>query len=144
MSDSAAPRYWIGVASRDHVQRGVEGGFLQLGHGKLAPVRALRQDDYVVYYSPRTTYPDGEPLKAFTAVGRVLDDVPEQVAQTADFHPYRRRVEYFEAREAPIQPLLAELALTRDRKNWGILFRRSSVEIRREDFEVIRAAMGCG
>lgn len=135
------PRYWIGVASRDHVLRGVEGGFLQLGHGKLAPVRALRNGDYVVYYSPRTTYPDGEALQAFTAIGRVLDDAPEQVAQTADFHPYRRRVQYLKAREAPIQPLLAELAITRGRKSWGILFRRSSVEIGREDFEVIRAAM---
>ena len=34
-------RYWIGVASRDHVMRGVAGGFCQLGHGKAAPVKRL-------------------------------------------------------------------------------------------------------
>ena len=26
-------RFWIGVASREHVPPGVEGGFIQLGHG---------------------------------------------------------------------------------------------------------------
>ena len=38
----AAPetRYWIGVASRDHVARGVAGGFCQLGHGKASAVGA--------------------------------------------------------------------------------------------------------
>ena|SRR5664279_630830 len=34
-------RYWIGVASRDHVMKGVVGGFCQLGHGKAAPVKRL-------------------------------------------------------------------------------------------------------
>ncbi|MGG1220830.1 EVE domain-containing protein, partial [Priestia endophytica] len=29
-------RYWVGVASRDHVMKGVQGGFAQLCHGKEA------------------------------------------------------------------------------------------------------------
>ena len=39
--DSAtdARRFWIGVASRDHVNVGVKGGFIQLNHGKQAPLR---------------------------------------------------------------------------------------------------------
>jgi EVE domain len=135
------PRYWIGIASRDHVRRGVEGGFLQLGHGQLAPVRRLRKGDQVVYYSPRTAFPDGDPVRAFTALGTVLDDGPEQVEQSAGFHPHRRRVRYLKTREAPIEPLLQRLALTRDRRNWGILFRRSSMEIDEADFALIRAAM---
>ena len=32
-----AQRFWVGVAAREHVLRGVEGGFVQFGHGKLAP-----------------------------------------------------------------------------------------------------------
>lgn len=134
-------RYWIGIASRDHVQNGVRGGFLQLGHGKLAPVKRLQKGDYIVYYSPRKTFPDGEPLRAFTAIGMVLDDEPEQVEQTANFHPNRRRVRYLKSREAPIAPLLPELSFTRERKNWGIVFRRSSVEITEDDFAIIRGAM---
>ncbi|MDQ7862723.1 hypothetical protein RCO48_21920 [Peribacillus frigoritolerans] len=36
-------RYWIGVASRDHVMKGIDGGFAQLCHGKEAP---LKKDEY--------------------------------------------------------------------------------------------------
>ena len=31
-------RYWIGVVSREHVMLGVKGGFIQLNHGKRAPL----------------------------------------------------------------------------------------------------------
>ena len=34
----ASPRAWVGVVSRAHVLRGVEGGFAQLCHGKHAPL----------------------------------------------------------------------------------------------------------
>jgi len=40
-------RYWIGVASRDHVMQGKAGGFCQLGHGKAAPVKRLMGDGFV-------------------------------------------------------------------------------------------------
>ena len=32
-------RYWIGVASRQHVLTAVEGGFAQFGHGKPGPAK---------------------------------------------------------------------------------------------------------
>lgn len=136
-----APRYWIGVASRDHVRLGVRGGFLQLGHGKLAPVKRLSKGDYIIYYSPRATFPDGEPLRAFTALGKVLDDEPMQCEQTESFHPHRRRVRYSKVRETPIAPLLSQLEITKKLKNWGMIFRRSSFEVSEGDFEILRATM---
>ncbi len=63
--------YWIGVVSRSHVQIGVRGGFIQLNHGKKTPLRRLRPGDGLAMYSPRTGYPDGEPLQHFTAIGVV-------------------------------------------------------------------------
>ena len=69
---SLARRFWIGVASRDHVNLGVKGAFIQLNHGKHAAVRRLKAGDAVIMYSPRTAYPDGEPLQAFTAIGTVV------------------------------------------------------------------------
>ena len=69
--DGARPGHWIGVASRDHVRRGVAGGFCQLGHGKHAPVQRLAPGDRLVYYSPRTALDGGEPVQAFTAIGRI-------------------------------------------------------------------------
>ena len=62
-------RYWIGVASSDHVARGVEGGFCQLCHGKAAPLRRMSAGDWIAYYSPRTAMKGGETVQAFTALG---------------------------------------------------------------------------
>ena len=41
--------HWIGVASSDHVKRGVAGGFCQLGHGRREPVKRLKPGDRIVY-----------------------------------------------------------------------------------------------
>ena len=71
--------YWINTVSHDHVRRGVEGGFTQANHGKATHLRQLAQDDRIIFYSPRTSYPDGEPLQCFTALGHVLDAQPYQV-----------------------------------------------------------------
>jgi hypothetical protein len=30
-------RYWVGVVSRDHVRRAIDGGFCQANHGEEAP-----------------------------------------------------------------------------------------------------------
>ena len=65
--------YWIGVVSKDHVAIGVAGGFTQLNHGKAGPLERMRAGDGFAFYSPRTAYPDGPPLQAFTAIGRVRD-----------------------------------------------------------------------
>ena len=42
--------YWIGVASADHVARGRADGFMQVCHGKAAPLRRIKPGDGVVYY----------------------------------------------------------------------------------------------
>ena len=63
--------YWIGVVSRSHARVGVKGGFIQLSHGKKAPLQKLGAGDGLLVYSPRESYLDGEPLQAFTAIGRI-------------------------------------------------------------------------
>lgn len=45
-------RYWIGVASREHVKAAEAGGFCQFCHGRGALVRKLSAGDGVIYYSP--------------------------------------------------------------------------------------------
>ena len=64
-------RYWIGVASREHVKAAEAGGFCQFCHGREAPVRKLSAGDGVVYYSPREHMGEGARIRAFTAIGRV-------------------------------------------------------------------------
>ena len=41
-------RYWIGVASKDHVSRGVDGGFCQLCHGKAQPLKRMASGDWII------------------------------------------------------------------------------------------------
>ena len=67
-------RYWVGVASRDHVLLGVAGGFCQVCHGKQAPLARMKQGDWILYYSPKTGMNSGEKVQAFTAVGQIVDD----------------------------------------------------------------------
>lgn len=135
-------RYWIGIAARDHVLRGVAEGFCQLGHGKMAPVRRLSVGDWITYYSPRTALTDGKPVQAFTALGRITSEMYE-ATQAPGFHPYRRDVDWrTDAQEASIRPLLDQLDLTRGRKDWGLLFRRPSIELTAADFRLIASAMG--
>jgi len=134
-------RYWIGVVSESHVQRGVRGGFAQLCHGKSAPLRRMQPGDWLVYYSPRTEKGGGEPVQAFTAIGRVADDRVYEYAMSATFVPFRRSIEYVPCREARIVDLLDLLHITRGKRNWGYLFRTGHFEIDREDFLTIAEAM---
>lgn len=40
---------WIAVASAEHARRGREGGFMQVCHGKAAPLRRMGAGDRVAY-----------------------------------------------------------------------------------------------
>ena len=61
---------------------------------------------------------------------------------TADFHPWRRQVEFLPAREAPIAPLLDDLAFIKNKRSWGMVFRRGLFAVEQADFARIAAAMG--
>ena len=132
---------WINTVSRSHVERGVAGGFTQANHGKPHMLRRMERGDWIVFYSPRTDYPGGTPLQAFTAIGEITDDEPHQAEMSADFHPWRRRVRFLPAREAPIRPLLDDLDFVEDKSRWGYRFRFGVFEISEHDLGVIRAAM---
>jgi hypothetical protein len=141
----AEPRYWIGVASSEHVARGVAGGFCQLGHGKAAPLRKMACGDWIIYYSPQARLTDRaadrEPCQQFTAIGRVLDDVVYPFEMAPGFVPFRRKVQFQRARALPIRPLLAQLSFIRDMRHWGAAFRFGHLQISRDDFELIAGKM---
>jgi hypothetical protein len=133
--------YWIGVVSRSHVERGVAGGFAQLNHGKAGPLERMQPGDGLVYYSPRTDFPDGEPVQAFTAIGRVATGAIFQ-AEEADATFFRREVRYLPAAEAPIKPLIDDLSFIRSKQHWGAAFRFGFLRVPEEDFARIATAMG--
>jgi EVE domain len=138
---SRRPRAWVGVVSRSHVRRGVAGGYAQLNHGKRAPLERMNAGDWLVYYSPRTDFPDGEPLRAFTAIGRIVGERVYTFDMGGGFVPYRRDVAYVKgAREAPVADLA--LRFITGNPNWGMFARRGHFEIEMADLEQIAAAMG--
>ncbi len=47
-----SPKSWIAVASAEHVRLGRSQGFMQVCHGKAAPLRRITPGDAVAYYSP--------------------------------------------------------------------------------------------
>src|SRR5919112_97750 len=134
-------QYWINTVSRDHVLIGVNGGFTQANHGRSTVLRRLARGDLVAFYSPRTRYPDGEPLQRFTAIGRVVDDQPYQAEMTPTFHPWRRAMHFLPSEEAPIRDLLTELTFIEDPIRWGFPFRRGLFEISKDDLQRIANAM---
>jgi hypothetical protein len=134
---------WIGVVSRSHVQIGVRGGFIQLNHGKKAPVQRFKAGDMLAMYSPRTEHPDGAPLQAFTALGIITSAEVYQVEMSRDFKPYRVDVRFQRCSEAAIKPLLNQLSLIKNKTHWGAAFRYGYLKVPAADFEIIASAMGC-
>jgi EVE domain len=134
------PNHWIAVACADHVARGREGGFMQVAHGKAAPLRRVQPGDLVTYYAPTQTMGGKDGLQRFVAIGRVKPDEPYQV-DMGGFTPYRRDVDWWQSQAAMIRPLLDRLELTRGKVNWGYGFRFGLLKIVPEDFAVIAGAM---
>lgn len=132
---------WIAVASADHVRRGIAGGFMQVNHGKAAPLKRIKPGDNIVYYSPAEVYRAGDRHQAFTGMGIVKEGEAYQGYMGQGFAPFRRDVEWRETRETPIRPLLQMLELTAGKPNWGAPLRFGLVEISDADFQVIRQAM---
>lgn len=132
---------WINTVSRDHVELGVRGRFTQANHGKPHILRRMARGDWIVFYSPRTIYPDGPPLQAFTAIGQVADDEPYLDPASPDGERWRRNVDFLDAHETPIRPLLEHLDFIEDKARWGYKFRFGVFKIGDDDLEVIRSAM---
>jgi hypothetical protein len=134
-------RFFINTVSREHVRRGIEGGFTQADHGRDARIKRLEKGDRIVFYSPRTEMDGGEPLQRFTAIAEIVDDAPYQVEIAPEFKPWRRRVTFADCEEVPIQPLIEQLEFIRNKKSWGFTFRRGFFEIAEADFRRIEEAM---
>src|SRR5689334_24305969 len=101
-------RYWIGVVSADHAEAAVTSGFVQLAFGQAAPLARMQPGDGLAIYSPRTAQPAGQPLQAFTAIGRIGDGPIYEVPAVDPPPTFRRNAAYLDATPAPIKPLLEQ------------------------------------
>ncbi|MGQ0679365.1 MAG: EVE domain-containing protein [Actinomycetota bacterium] len=134
-------RYWIATVNEDRVREGEAEGVMQADHGEYARLRKLSKGDLVVFYSPQTKTDRGKPLQAFTAVGSIADEDPYEVDAGLSFHPWQRRVVYFDCKQAQIRPLIPKLEFIADPFRWGLEFRKGLFEIQSGDFKLIVKAM---
>ena len=134
-------KYWINTISKDHVMVGKESGFVQAGHGKKASIEKLQADDYMIFYSPKTSLKNGKPVQAFTAVAKIIERDVYQVVVNESFKPYRRDAKYELCREVSIRPLIERLEFITNKQHWGLRFRSGLFEINRHDFELIYGMM---
>jgi hypothetical protein len=134
--------YWIAVASAEHVRLGRGEGFMQVSHGKAAPLKRIKPGDGVIYYSPTTVFGKKDALQSFTAIGTVKDGEPYPGEMGKGFKPYRRDVKWAKAEETPIAPLLDELEFTAGKANWGYQLRFGLFPVSAKDFRRIAKAMG--
>ena len=135
-------RNLLAVASANHVRKGRAEGFMQVCHGKLAPLRRIKPGDHVVYYSPTQTFRGSETLQSFTAIGVVAEREPYPFDMGGGFVPYRRDVHWLTAQEAPIRPLLDQLEFTAGQRNWGYALRFGVLALSVHDMALVAQAMG--
>jgi len=132
---------WVAVASAEHVAIGRAGGFMQVGHGKGAPLKRLHAGDRIAYYSPVRVFGGKDACQAFTALGAVRDERVYQGVMADGFEPFRRDVDWLDANEAPIRPLLERLSFTQGKSNWGYAFRVGLLKVGADDMALIANAM---
>ncbi|MGZ3236378.1 MAG: EVE domain-containing protein [Burkholderiaceae bacterium] len=132
-----APHYWIGVASHDHVKRGVAGNFCQLCHGKAQPLKRMSVGDWLIYYSPKEQFEGNIACQQFTAIGQVVGANVYPFEMFPGFVPHRRDIHFHAAQAIPIRPLIDQLAFINNKNKWGSAFRFGHIEITKQDFELI-------
>lgn len=134
-------KYWVAVASAEHVRIGREAGFMQVCHGKLSPLKRIKPGDVIAYYSPTEQFQGKDRYQSFTAIGTIKPNDPYQIEMGGGFCPFRRDVNWLKASETPIKELLPQLDFSRDRKNWGYQLRFGLFEISPHDMQIIAHAM---
>ena len=133
--------YWIIVASKDHLQRGLSGGFIQANHGKAAPLKRMHLNDWVIFYSPKLEYNKPAKYQCFTAIGRIADENIYQHDIGGGFVPFRRNVTFLPAQDVSILPLINDLTFIKDKTHWGAPFRFGTLQIPEQDFQLIASKM---
>ena len=134
-------KYWVGVASKEHVQRGKIEGIAQVCHGKQGPLKRIKPGDWIIYHSPVEIFGEKTPCRKFTAIGKFKEGEPYQFKMSDDFIPWRHDVEFKNSSDAAIEPLIDELSFIKNKTHWGFVFRYGLFEIPESDFLLIASKM---
>lgn len=139
--DKRDTKYWVIVASKDHVKKGIAEGIAQACHGKAFPLKRMRKNDFIIYYSSKQTLGKPEKCQEFTAIGKVMDNEVYEFQISKDFCPSRRNIDFLECKDIPILPLIVDLDFIQNKTSWGYPFRFGFFEINQHDFDLISSQM---
>ncbi len=114
---------------------------MQVGHGKMAPLKKVSPGDCVAYYSPTVVYGVKDNFQRFVSIGIVQPGEPYAADMGKGFVPARRDVVYAKSSEAPILPLLDDFEFIEDRQRWGYKFRFGLFQVSDHDMRLIARAM---
>ena len=134
-------KYWMLVASKNHVLRGIQEGIAQACHGKAQPLKRMQVGDGIIYYSPKLEFEKDIPCQEFTAVGFVSGEEVYAYDMGNGFIPFRRNIRYLNAKSISIKPFIEKLNFIKNKKQWGYSFRFGAFEISADDFQLISEAM---
>jgi hypothetical protein len=134
-------KFWIIVASKDHVKNGISAGIAQACHGKSSPLKRMKKGDFVIYYSGKQILGKPDKCQEFTGLGKVIDDETYQFQVSGDFCPSRHNIEFLQCNNISILPLIDGLDFIQNKKNWGYPFRFGFFEINNHDFDLISSQM---
>ena len=97
--------------------------------------------DWIAYYSGRDSLEGKTPCQRFTAIGKIAGEDVYQVTLGERFRPFRCEVGFRRAREVEIRPLIPKLSFIKDKKHWGLPFRRGYLQVSQSDFRRIAEEM---
>ena len=132
-------KHWIAVVSRDHAQIAARSGFLQVNHGKAAPLRRTSTGDEVFIYCPRSGMRAGEVLKRVEFRCVIENDTVYQGEQAPGFKPFRKDVRFDTGFQGISIGDVQGMELTAN-PHWGMLARRGFFEISPHDAALLRAS----
>lgn len=138
---NSSTKFWMIVASKDHVKKGIAEGIAQACHGKASPLKRMKPGDGVIYYSGKQSMDKPDKCREFTAIGYVNDDEVYTYQMTPDFCPFRRNISFLPHTDVSILPLVDDLQFIKNKKRWGYPFRFGFFEISQYDFDLIASHM---
>jgi hypothetical protein len=136
-----SPKYWVAAISKEHAMRGIDGDFIQVCHGRQAPLKRMKRGDFILIYSSKVAVENNEKYQSFTALGYVDDNEVYQYQMTDRFKPFRRSISFYNCLETSIIPLINDLEFIKNKKHWGYPFRFGFFEIQKNDFDLISSKM---
>lgn len=131
-------KHWLAVISLEHASIAATSGFLQVCHGKEAPLRRTSAGDEFFIYSPKTGMGIGDSIMSFTYRGIFVDNHVYQVEQFPGFFPFRKDVIFdLDFPRIPLK-MVTDMDL-RATPNLGLVLRRGFVELTAADSLRIKA-----